>query len=232
MKRFKNLLFVAVLLVLLLAACKPLNANQADLDPQVTDTQEIVHASPTSLPSETALPSETSAPKISPTEQSVPTGTLPPKQAPTAVSLDTTPGSLLHEGEYWRQNDVSLVLENTDFYPDQSCIAFEFDLANNSTQDLIITILASQFTLTDNIGGTWTARMLSAYSFCGTPEISGTSQLAVSLAAGESFWAGGYTTWILSFDGPLTDPAVTELTITVNGLSHFTDAKWVVPIAR
>lgn len=231
MKRVQQLLIASLIFFLTLPGCKPLESGQAVI--QSTDTQQFILSSPTSLlPTEAPPATETSAPKESPTEMPVPTFTLPPKQLPTPVSLDTPPGSLLQVGQYWRQSDVSLVLESIDFYPDQSCATFEFDLDNNSSQELILTILASQFAVTDNTGGVWTVRMLSHSSLCGTSQISADSQIAVSIEPGGSFWDSGYTTWLLSFDGPLTNPAVTELTITVNGLSHFTDAKWVIPIAR
>jgi hypothetical protein len=185
--------------------------------------------SPTEAAPATSAPISASAPTeaVQPTDVLIPT--LIPSPIPT-ISLDTPSGSILNKGQYWRQNDLSLILEDVAFDTGRSCASFDFDLNNDSSHDVILTIVLSQFSVTDNTGRTWTPRALSHYVFCGDPGPWNDSQISTSVAPGQSYWDAAYTTWIVSFDGPLTDPQVTNLYITVNGLAQFSNATWGIAI--
>jgi hypothetical protein len=162
----------------------------------------------------------------------VPTVVLPQASPTNPVSLDTPPGSILNVGEYWRQNNISLILDNSSFDMKRSCAGFDFDLTNNTDHDLILTIVLSQFAVKDNTGRIWKPRALSHYVYCGDPGPWNDSQISTSIAPGKSFWDAAYSSWIVSFDGPLTDPKVTDLYVSANGLSQFTNATWDIPIGR
>ena len=109
-------------------------------------------------------------------------------------------------------------------------MGFNFDLSNDSDHDVVLTIVLSQFSVTDNTGRTWTPRALSRSVYCGDPGPWNDSQISTAVAPGQSYWDAGYTAWIVSFDGPLTDPELANLYITVDGLARFSSATWGITL--
>ena len=119
----------------------------------------------------------------------VPIPTSIPSPIPS-VSLDTSLGSVLKKGQYWRQNDLSMIMDNVVLDTRRSCVGFDFDLNNDSDHDVILTIVLSQFSVTDNTGRAWTPRALSHYVYCGDPGPWNSSQISTSVAPKQSYSGG------------------------------------------
>jgi hypothetical protein len=216
---------------------QPTTTSIADLQPTYTPlptyTPYPTVFLPTQSPTEAISPTSVTIPTSIPTEAIPPTVDLIPTSIPSpfpTISLDTPSGSVLGTGQYWRQNDLSLILDDVSFNAATPCVSFRFDLNNDSDHDVILTIVLGQFSVTDNTGRTWTPRALSHYVHCGDPGPWNDSQISTSIAPGQSYWDAAYTTWLVSFDGPLTDPQVTNLYIAVNGLAQFSNATWGITI--
>jgi len=168
--------------------------------------------------------------------QRIPTVAIPTRiPTPMAtVSLDTPPGTVLQRGQSWRQNGISLGIQEIRLCPNNSSVTFDFDLINYSDQEIIVTVIPDQFSVKDNSGRIWPLRGFSTYVLCPDPGSPGAqdTRYTDAVTPGDHFFAPGHRGWLISFEGPLTDSKVTSLTITVNGLSRISNARWSIPVGR
>jgi len=148
----------------------------------------------------------------------------PPTLLPTpTVSKDTPPESILAEGDSWRQNDVRLKLEETNFNTSKECMSLEFDLINDTDHELIVIVTEESFSVEDNLGRRWRLAMLSGGShYCREGWID---DLSDAVAVGDHFGS-----WRVAFIGFVTDTSVDEVIVTVDGLSQISNARWRIPI--
>lgn len=248
------LMVVALIMMGVVPGMRPTPTSVPVVSYSPTLAPPVVNYSPTPPPANTLQPTPTVPPTYTPaptytppptyttqpvivvvvTATPVPQPMAPPTATPVPapISLDTPAGSVLSVGQYWRQEDVGLVLKQVAFDPEYSCVATSFDLDNYGRQDIVTAITLGQFTAVDNTGRAWVAKAISLYTYCRYQGGSSLSQLSVVIGAGDSFWQGGYTAWYISLEGPLSDSRVTSLTVTVNGLSRVRSAKWLVTIGR
>jgi hypothetical protein len=189
----------------------------ATATPTPTPTPTPVPPSPTPAPTETPTPTSTSTSTPTPTDTLVPTPTTPE---------NTPPGSILAEGESWRQNNVRLRLDEVYLDAARGCTTFMFNLFNDTDHTIVVTLNSENFSVVDNLDRKW---RFSSIGLC-TYGCSGrNAEMADTIEAGERFRTEGCDTWKASFDAFLTDTNVDEIIVTVN-VSEVSNARWRIPI--
>jgi tetratricopeptide (TPR) repeat protein len=183
------------------------------LTPTVTPT-------PSSRPTFTKQPTAAHTPH--PTATPLPTNTPQPTKTPTITPLQTatntpTPDPRLAVGETWKQEGVWLTLERAQFQADGNII-FDLKLENHTGDTIAFSWDADNLRLVDNLGHEY------GQPWCNRDK--------AVLKAEDSYrlhscnWGRG-----LYFSGEeFFNQSVTDMTLTVQGLSRITLAQWHIAV--
>lgn len=204
-------------------------AAQAPVPP-ATPAQAAAPQPPPAAPSAPAPPAAAAPPSqpaqsiqpVQPAAVAPPVSTVapPPALAPApaaSATADTPPGSTLAIGQTWHQNGLDLTL--TSAQASSSGVTANFSLTSTRQGQLPVQFTrGSAFSATDNRNDRFTVNDPGyVYKFALQPGST------ASMDAGHE---GG----AITFSGPVSNAAVTEVTVTVTGLSAINNAKWRFPI--
>jgi serine/threonine protein kinase len=212
--------------------------------PTATASNTATHtrtSTPTETPTstETPLPSATNTPTATGTPTGTATETWQPTSSPTPSSTltpsptpGTAPGSILEVGETWRQGKLEVKLVSMTLTPGSSggdlwCVV---EFTNTSSQELLLTYSENNFAIVDNLNQAWVVK--------GFHEVP------------PGWWCNGVRTVVLGpgktrttkddcgnsgklqFQGDIHNVSVTELILTIDGISSVENARWRISINR
>jgi hypothetical protein len=161
-----------------------------------------------------------------------PTDTLEPT---ISVSVNTSTDSILDVGQSWRQDELLLTLNEVNYnpnFPESECdISFSFYIESIASSSVInVNVSQSQFQAVDNLNRSLQRAGLSQSSVC--PAAHNVEPFSGIVEPGKRFPSWGYDYWRIGFTVNLTDTALDYIIVTVNGLYHFENAKWKIPISN
>ncbi len=194
--------------------------------PFETPTRPPPTLSPSTRPNPTDAPVPTPTP-VTPTDTPfVPTANPWPTLAPVPTTI---PGSILDEGQQWRQGGVGLRIVRFDLRPDDywgDSLSVEFEFWNYTDQDLILTYSPYDFLATTNFDSNLEVQGFHANSvWCG--------ETTVIVKAGARYGGGddfcNFTLWIAV---DLGNPNLREVIIHATRFSRITDARWRIVLPR
>jgi tetratricopeptide (TPR) repeat protein len=193
---------------------KDVQVKLAEVEAGIAALTPTATLTSTPLP-RTRTPTATNTP-IPPTNTPKPTPSDTPSPQPPP---DTAPGSVLREGDTWQQGGVQVTLY--DVWKNPSSITLLFRYCNFIGHDLDLTYADGvNYVLRDNLGHIWPGFL------------SGVSRMDV-VKDGKCINLACYGCFgVLTFDGDLTNPSVTSLTITLTNIGPIRDAKWQIDLNR
>lgn len=200
----------------------------------ITQAPLPTYTVPPPLPTYTPPPTYTPRPTLTPvpTEaEIIPTPTETPIPEPTALP-DSQPGSILDVGQTWRQGEMEMRLVDARIYPE--LVWARFNLRNNGTAPKVIRYGPENFSGQDNRGKRLEAGGVDQYfgyhvqKGCDSRVITLDPQASESIALNCS--AGNDEG--VTFGADYSDPTLTEIIITVSGISSIQNAAWRVPIGH
>lgn len=166
----------------------------------------------------------TLAPSATATFTSVPpiATPIPP---PTATPMtDTPPGTILEGGQTWRQGGAEITVQNVELTTDQ--IHFDLAFTNHKPQDIFVKYSLDSYTVIDNLGrrsqvpGSEIGYNCGGFRWNIENTIAVPRDATVKLSPCQNIYA-------------LVDvgnPNVTEIIITISGVSSISKARWRIPI--
>ena len=166
---------------------------------------------------------------------SPPTATI---TIPTPTKLRDTPtGTILNDGETWRQGGSELTL--TDFIfrprsnPDDAQIFTSWTYKNISSQDIVLTFSHTNFTAQSNLGNQLKTLKFYAYGVSGFY----CDDISIVVKSNKVFdffdmCGPGSTGYKLPIVVDLGNKQITEVVITVKDISSITNAKWKISISH
>lgn len=169
---------------------------------QIAVTQIIA----TSPPAPTAEPIVIVA---TPTSMPLPSATPEPDNTPA--------GSILGEGDTWKQDGAELTLVQVDFGAKQTNIAWRFK--NNSSGPLLVQYSGDNFIVKDNLGHVLTNKGFQNFNNWHINEV---------FPSGKSVNNAGMSPLLIEAD--LSNTQITEIIITVKDVSRIKLAQWKIPI--
>ncbi len=238
-------LFLIITLTIALLACisstqpisqeQQLRATIAALETQAASGQQPAQATP-SIPSslssqEQQLQATIVALQTEVARNASALPTLNSIPSPTPL-LDTPPGTVLEVGQTWRQGGLELTL--VSFQMDVGSIYHNkglgmhvcFKLTNRRPSDLTLRYSSENFMAQDNLG-----RRLKLYGcMYGCSEWAEVTGIVHS---GETVAFGllGLDDWTCPYiEVDTSDPAITEVVITISNISRISQARWRIPI--
>lgn len=182
-------------------------------------------------------PAQTKVPTLSPTLR--PTDTPIPNPTPTKTPIpsptplpDTQPGTILEVGQTWRQGGIELQLTETWLYP--RGLNVQFRMRNLEAVDRAIRYSLDNFSATDNLG----RRIPVGYNTCGgcfsfTQDCDPRTEILPALGSisFENECNGGwYQSDVFALPFDTGDTSITEIVISVSGISNIINARWRIPI--
>jgi hypothetical protein len=156
---------------------------------------------------------------------------ISPTSIPPSVPQDipdTPPNTILEVGQKWRQGGLEIILKNVgfevDLYSQPGFAKFELYMTNDKAQDITVKYDESNFMAVDNRGRSlpfgWIQFGQYYYKPCEQQSRLIKSGEIANLSCGE---------YILVI-ADIADTAMTEVIITVNGISSIQNARWRIPI--
>jgi hypothetical protein len=184
-----------------------------------------------STPPTILQPSHTPKP-ISPTPTPIPTAT------PTDVPPDTSPGSVLGTAEVWRQNGVTLRVNNTYYYVHWTDSQYDWDetprnaafvvwliLENRTGQDLLLDFDTSSFSIRDDVGDSYTLCRLSIGS--SEKDTQRAEKVSQVFPSGQQLFLG-----VFGGENVSIDTRARQMIVQIKNLSRIANAKWAFDIQR
>lgn len=156
--------------------------------------------------------------------------TLPDTGSTGPPSVDTAPGTILELGQTWRQGDVELLMTNADVYP--RAIRIQFRLTNLGPTEKAIRYGLDNFSAVDNSG-----RRISVggVDWNGDPSAQfdcSANTVILEPTQDDSIYIpcefGSFEGVVMDVD--VGDPTLTEIIVTVDGVSEISGARWRVSI--
>jgi len=143
---------------------------------------------------------------------------------------DTEPGTILEVGQTWWQSGMALTLADIVLFPDRTeddCkIGLAFEIYNMTSSNIIVSYAGVQFSLKDNLNQLWPRTGISENTSCPWYE----SPYSVEIPPSSRYPDEGNFYINVGFEGNLADTSIDSLVVTVDGLSHFQQARWSIPI--
>lgn len=161
-----------------------------------------------------------------------PTTELPTNAPPPAPDPDTEPGTILEEGKAWRQGGLELRLVAKEFFPDANLAIVYFTLTNVGDSQRIIEFSQDNFSAVDNLnhridtgGISWNFDPYLQHTCkSDTMILEPNDREGIKLSCDRGNWEG------VALAVDIADSAITEIIITVSGISSINDARWRIPI--
>lgn len=147
----------------------------------------------------------------------VATPTSAPMPSATPEPNNTPAGSVLGEGDTWKQDGAELTLVKVDFGAKQTNIAWRFK--NNTGGPLLVQYSGDNFTVKDNLGHVLKNLGFQNFNNWHINEV---------FPPGKSVDNAGMNPLLIEAD--LSNSQITEITITVRDVSRIKLAEWKVPV--
>jgi hypothetical protein len=204
----------------------------------------VIAAQPTSTPYPTYTPYPPPEPLPTYTPYPpLPTYTPAPPPKPVEVTVvvtatptpePTQPAVLLSPGESWEQDGLVLSMSVMNYDTKNECINTWFKFKNESSQTIIVSGKARDFSAVDNLGQKWQLKVLGERPRNDCPS-AGTDaiwedNLKASLGPGQQLHYFTHDGFAVAFAGSLTDSKVEYLDLTVNGFAGFKNITWRIPV--
>jgi DnaJ domain len=148
----------------------------------------------------------------------------PPVPSTPTPPPDTPPGTLLEVGSPWKQDGFELSLTAADLRADGLAVHFQF---SNRRPNQIITryTVGETITVIDNRGRRFATDHFNDGAAINHWDANAAGDtISLTLASNQSL--GPWGNW----NGDMASPSVTEVIVTVNGISSITNARWRIPV--
>lgn len=183
----------------------------------VSSQVQVVTATSIGTPTNTPGPSPTPMPTQTPTLTLTPS----PTNTPTPVPPTTVPGTILSPGQTWREDCLALRMELVAIQPE--AVVIDLVLANTCDETIIFEVAPGMFQVVDNLGAIIGPRRNSYGRFAINSGFIGGGQL---IEPGETLDLAKNA----PFRHNLASAEITDVTVTVSGLSRIDQARWRVTI--
>lgn len=187
--------------------------------PSPTPTEEVTNTASPTLPPliDTTTPTIT----LTPTQTREPTATKTPTSTPDP---NTQPGTVLEVGQTWRQGGYRLQLDEVRWSPSSDCsILLGFVFENRSSSTVITSVYKSGFDVVDNRNERWEIPRVGQTPNCTVfANVDYIDRLVIDPGENTPLW--------ISIDGPITEPAVDYVIVTVIEFLNFNGAQWKIPV--
>lgn len=169
------------------------------------------------------------SPSTNPRPSPIPTAT--PIPAPTPIP-DTVPGTILEVGQTWRQGGLELRLIESELSIEGERgpgVLLWFRLTSLRPQSIPVRFSSENFSAANNRGQRLQLCYTNLYERCFS-----WNPLTVVLGSGDGIYlpsgnndTGSHRIFVRS---DIVDPAMTEIMVTVSGISSISNARWRIPI--